>query len=75
MIDDIVHAVAECGGDACSVQGAALLLYAVSAWRNLELDTRNEKVDQLFSTNENVATFFPKKMGCDRPFFLQLSEE
>ena len=31
MIDDIVHAVAECGGDACSVQGTALLLHAVSA--------------------------------------------
>ena len=29
MIDDIVHAVAECGGDACSVQGTALLLRAV----------------------------------------------
>ena len=60
MIDDIVHAVAECGGDACSVQGTALLLHAVSARR----------LFQLFSKNKNVATFFSgSRPGCDRPFF------
>ena len=50
MIDDIVHAAAECGGNACSVQGAALLLHAVSAWR---IWPQNENVvNMLFSMNQ-----------------------
>ena len=56
MIDDIVHAVAECGGDACSVQGTALLLHAVSAWR-------------IWPRNENVVELGHPKRKCRNIFF------
>ena len=75
VIDDIVHAVAECGGDACSVQGTALLLHAVSAWRIWSLTPETKMLTSFFprtkmSKTKMLQHFFSwVETGCDRPFF------